>query len=438
MINAQPLDPICASLFHAGNTCPCCQESVAANQWIITCPQCSSIHHQSCWTRKNGCSSYHCNAAVHSNAGELKADIVINSEEVAKVYVPVPPPRRSGQDAAAPYLPKKPDRLSRVALVSALFAGCSLFGVIGTFTGSAPVLAIGIALSMAALILGVIALVIINTPQNRVYGFPLASGGILCPAILLVVYFVSLGSHFERHSQQMVNLQFSESLPSPEQLAHMNVPAANAMRANVVIECSNGMLSEGRYGSGIITRLDGRKAYIVTNKHVVGENPSVDIQVVFFNGEKSKAKVEWLAPAGADVAVIGCQVLSLDKYVQVLPLDELLGPGEKVFAVGNPMQLPWSYTEGTISGLRKSTSANQILDLYQTQTPINSGNSGGGLYTVDGKLIGINSLTENKAISEGLNFAIAMPGVLKLLTKEERDRFFGANAPIEAEKKGEF
>jgi serine protease Do len=80
--------------------------------------------------------------------------------------------------------------------------------------------------------------------------------------------------------------------------------------------------------------------------------------------------------------------------------------GDKVFAVGNPHELSWSYAEGVISGMREFPQGSQKLTIYQLQVPINQGNSGGGLYAMDGTLIGIISWTKNKAQAEGIGFAI--------------------------------
>jgi len=273
--------------------------------------------------------------------------------------------------------------------------------------------------------MGVLALLAINNTENRIHGMPYASAGVLCPVILIVIYFGCLGSNLRHHAMQVqTDLKIGENLPTEEQLGRMTKATGNAMRANVVISCSSGF--ETRYGSGIILRMDNHKAYIMTNKHVIGDNRNSGINLVFYTGEKSDAKVEWSAPGTVDIAIISCpQVLTLDKYQQVKIAGTLLGPGEKVFAVGNPMGLSWTYTEGTISSLRKSQSGEHKVDLYQTQTPINSGNSGGGLYSVDGELVGVNTMTEDKSLAENLNFAIALPGIVQMMSAAEQGRILG-------------
>ena len=52
--------------------------------------------------------------------------------------------------------------------------------------------------------------------------------------------------------------------------------------------------------------------------------------------------------------------------------------------------------------------------MIQTTAPINSGNSGGGLYDKDGAVVGINTWTEDKQVSEGIGFAISFENLLRL------------------------
>ncbi|MGD0094083.1 MAG: trypsin-like peptidase domain-containing protein [Planctomycetota bacterium] len=426
MEQPKPPEPTAASLFHAGNTCPHCQETIAAGQWIVTCPSCGSIHHETCWTNKGGCSSYHCDTAVSISAAHLHPDIVISNGELANVQVPPAAPKRTPQQVAAQFLPQQPQRASRLAIASALLAAFSLLGLVGAFARNPQLVMVGIAVALGALALGVVSMVFISNAANRLSGFPVASGGVIATVLLIIVYFVCLGSQLEGHALQFrTDLRISENQPTEEQLSKMPPAAAKAMRANVVIKCSGGFGGQSRYGSGIITRLENHKAYILTNKHVIGDGKAGSIFIVFYSGEQSNAVVERSAPGDLDIAVLTCQVLTMAKYEPLKLASTLLNAGEKVFAVGNPLGLPWTYTEGTISSLRKISAQPQDTDLYQTSTPINSGNSGGGLYTMDGVLIGVNTLTEDKSIAEALNFSIATTSILRFLDARERERFLG-------------
>ena len=418
----QSSDPVSANTFHAGNTCPHCQETIAAAQLIVTCSACGSIHHETCWNHKNGCSSYHCDNTVRSDASNLHPDIVINSSDLTHVTIVPTPVRRPAAEVAARYAPPAPERISRLALTGAVFAVLALCGIVGVITGAVKLTLLGIVLSIMAISFAVIALVVISNAENRVSGFRLASFSVGLPVLLVIGYFGVLNSHYNRHTAQSnVDLQFAENLPTEEQLAREAPATAKAMRANVVVSCSEG-LGETRYGSGIITRLEGHTAYILTNKHVVGDHKT-DINVAFYNKEQSTAKIEWSAAGEVDLCILACQVISLDKYQPIQIAETPASPGDRVFAIGNPSGLAWSYTEGTISGLRTSGRGGGGIDVYQTQTPINHGNSGGGLFSMDGSLIGVNTWIEDKAISEGLNFAIAITGLVHLLEQKDRDRF---------------
>jgi serine protease Do len=138
------------------------------------------------------------------------------------------------------------------------------------------------------------------------------------------------------------------------------------------------------------------------------------MEITFYNGEVSQGHLEWQAEQGIDLAIVSCALLANDKILPVQFYANLVGQAQPVFAVGNPMNLLWSYTEGVISSRRIQTYDGLEFSIYQTQTPINQGNSGGGLYNQKGQLIGVNTWTQNKAITEGLNFAISTNSIIAL------------------------
>jgi serine protease Do len=88
--------------------------------------------------------------------------------------------------------------------------------------------------------------------------------------------------------------------------------------------------------------------------------------------------------------------------------------GETVFAIGNPHRLGWTHTQGVISQMRTQEFDSHQVRVIQTQAAINPGNSGGGLYDHDGFLLGINTWTADKSVSEGIGFAIALDSLLEL------------------------
>ena len=85
--------------------------------------------------------------------------------------------------------------------------------------------------------------------------------------------------------------------------------------------------------------------------------------------------------------------------------------GDNVYAIGHPNGLPWSFTLGTVSQIRKNKKWNyedkieHSATVIQTQTPISPGNSGGPLFNEFGKVVGINTWG---ADGQNLNFAVAV------------------------------
>lgn len=165
----------------------------------------------------------------------------------------------------------------------------------------------------------------------------------------------------------------------------------------VLIRVSSGG-GEGGQGSGFVYR-DG---YVVTNAHVVGD--ATDVQVRFSEGEWRSASVVGTDPS-SDLAVVGVE--SLPDYAAPLSLvDDQPAIGTEVAAVGNPYGYEGSITSGLVSGLNRSIPAPNgytIPDAIQTGAPVNPGNSGGPLVTLDGEVAGV----INSGGGENIAFAIS-------------------------------
>ena len=157
--------------------------------------------------------------------------------------------------------------------------------------------------------MSVIALVRINNPDNRISGLPLgrrlygSAGGV--DRHLLSA---SLSAQYTHSNQRMkIDFKLQESLPKEANLARMPPVIANATRANVVIRHGE-TLAGTSMGSGVVMKLNDHRAYLITNKHVIGDAKSGEIKVMFYTGEESKADIEWVAPEGVDLAILSCQV----------------------------------------------------------------------------------------------------------------------------------
>ena len=162
-----------------------------------------------------------------------------------------------------------------------------------------------------------------------------------------------------------------------------------------------GRVVEG-VGSGVVVSKDG---YILTNAHVVQDGKAEKIDVLLTNGKKSSAKLLWYDTT-LDLAVIKTDLTGL-KPVEMGDSDKVQ-IGDKAIAIGNPLglDLQSTLTSGYISGKDRTITLQnglQMDGLMQTDAAINSGNSGGGLFDQEGKLIGINTA---KASAEGIGFTI--------------------------------
>lgn len=162
-----------------------------------------------------------------------------------------------------------------------------------------------------------------------------------------------------------------------------------------------GRVVEG-VGSGVVVSKDG---YILTNAHVVQDGKAEKIEVLLTNGKKSSAKL-LLYDTTLDLAVIKTDMTGL-KPVEMGDSDKVQ-IGDKAIAIGNPLglDLQSTLTSGYISGKDRTITLQnglQMDGLMQTDAAINSGNSGGGLFDQEGKLIGINTA---KASAEGIGFTI--------------------------------
>jgi Do/DeqQ family serine protease len=153
-------------------------------------------------------------------------------------------------------------------------------------------------------------------------------------------------------------------------------------------------------GSGFIISADGR---IMTNAHVVAGADTVT--VVLKDNRKFKGKVLGADPV-TDVAVIQIQANNLPTVS--VGNSDTLKPGEWAIAIGNPLGLDNTVTQGIISATGRSSGQvgvpDKRVDFIQTDAAINPGNSGGPLLNARGQVIGMNTAIIRGA--QGLGFAI--------------------------------
>lgn len=185
--------------------------------------------------------------------------------------------------------------------------------------------------------------------------------------------------------------------------------------------------NEAGTGSGVIYKVEGDNAYIVTNYHVV-ENADT-VEIVFSNDEQVEAEVIG-GDVFSDLAVLRVDASYVDKVIEMGSSDNLK-VGEPVIAIGNPlgMQFAGSVTQGIISGkdrvipldLTGDGVPDWQVEVIQTDAAINPGNSGGALVNMEGQLIGINTLKIASSRYEGLGFAIPIDLAKPIIADLERD-----------------
>ena len=152
-------------------------------------------------------------------------------------------------------------------------------------------------------------------------------------------------------------------------------------------------------GSGFI--IDA-KGIVVTNNHVISDAEDIIVRV---NGDKEfKAKVIGADPL-SDIAVL--QLETKEKFIPVKFGDsDKARIGDWVIAIGNPFGLGGTVTSGIISARNRSIGLSRYEDYIQTDASINSGNSGGPLFDMNGDVIGINTAILGRNGSIGIGFSI--------------------------------
>lgn len=178
-------------------------------------------------------------------------------------------------------------------------------------------------------------------------------------------------------------------------------------------------------GTGFIYKKDKDKAYILTNYHVVGGGTSIKITL----SDDSVVSAKFLG--GDKYLDIACLAID-NKYVkQVAKLGSSSKTplGSTLFTVGSPVgdEYRGTVTRGILSGKDRMISVavegnmeDYVMKVIQTDAAMNPGNSGGPLCTVNGEVIGINSMKLVKNEVEGMGFAISIEAIKNHLSSFEQ------------------
>lgn len=159
---------------------------------------------------------------------------------------------------------------------------------------------------------------------------------------------------------------------------------------------------ENSLGSGVIVSENG---HILTNNHLVEK--ALEIAVLLADGRYAAAAVLGIDP-DTDLALLQ---IELDELTPIrMGRSEAVQVGDVVLAIGNPLGLGQTVTQGIVSATGRSRlGLSTFEDFIQTDALINDGNSGGALVNTRGELVGINTAVLSQRIrtqSTGIGFAI--------------------------------
>ena len=207
----------------------------------------------------------------------------------------------------------------------------------------------------------------------------------------------------------------SGSSLTTEQVADMVSPSVVVITTEQVVYSQWSWYGQSQVesgaGSGVIISSDG---YILTCAHVVDGASSITVTI----DDKDYTATLVGEDTTSDVAVIKIDATGLTPAT--VGDSDNLKVGQSVMAVGNPLgELGGTVTGGMISALNRSvtiqgTSSTNTMSLIQMDASVSPGNSGGGLFNMNGELIGIVNAKSSSSDAEGLGFAIPINDAIKV------------------------
>lgn len=201
-----------------------------------------------------------------------------------------------------------------------------------------------------------------------------------------------------------------------------NTPPTEQSVRDLVTKLGEGVVqvrTPGGLGSGFILNDEG---YLITNFHVIEGETQISIEVYHQKGsllERTSFKQIRIVAMNkfADLALLQITDKDAPKFKNVRLGDaDVLAVGERVFAIGSPLGLERTVTEGIVSTKTRQMQGSLYL---QTTAQINPGNSGGPLFNMRGEVVGVTNM--KITFGEGLGFAIPVEAVKYFL--DHRDAY---------------
>ncbi|MSU59270.1 MAG: trypsin-like serine protease [Pedosphaera sp.] len=175
----------------------------------------------------------------------------------------------------------------------------------------------------------------------------------------------------------------------------------------------------GGLGSGFFINDDG---FLITNFHVIESETQISVEVYLQkNGQLERRTCKQVRIVAlnkfADLALLKVEDKDAPKFKHLtFGVPDALAVGERVFAIGSPLGLERTVTEGILSTKTRQMAGELYL---QTTAQINPGNSGGPLFNLGGEVVGVTNM--KITFGEGLGFAIPVEAVRYFL--DHRDAF---------------
>lgn len=206
---------------------------------------------------------------------------------------------------------------------------------------------------------------------------------------------------------------------SAEEVYASNLESVVGVNGNVTTNVWGQTVKNAVSGSGFVISSNDTASYILTNYHVI--DGVTDITVFFADGKSYDATLVG-GEEENDIAVLKIDQGNLRPVV--LGDSDAINVGEDVYAIGNPLgELTFTFTGGYVSAKDRSVTMSDgtVMNMIQTDTAINSGNSGGPLFDKYGQVVGIvsaklSSSSSSEASVEGLGFAIPINDVKDMVT----------------------
>jgi len=246
----------------------------------------------------------------------------------------------------------------------------------------------------------------------------------------IITFIVTLGGCF------IVYVLFNEPITNEIIKEQRNVTVTDTGIADAVEKVYDAVVVIKTYksgqlystGTGFVFEKDEKNAYILTNAHVV--NGGDKFTATFTNDKEKEVDVKLVgSDTYSDTAVVSVPVDKIIK-VAVIGSSEDLRIGDTTFAVGAPIDsdaYSWTVTRGILSGKNREVEVNAsgnnyfandafVMEVLQTDTPINSGNSGGPLCNANGEVIGVANMKISSNQVEGIGFAIPIETAISYAT----------------------